>query len=78
MAVPKKKTTSRRGKLRRSHDGLKPINLSVCKQCGEPLPPHIVCSNCGYYGDKKVLNVQTKLDKKLKKEAKKAEKNKEE
>jgi large subunit ribosomal protein L32 len=78
MAVPKKKTTSRRSKLRRSHDGLTATNLSVCKKCGEPLPSHIACSNCGYYGDKKVLDVETKLDKKLRKEAKKTESKKEE
>ena len=29
--------------------------------------PHNACENCGYYGDRKVIDVETKLDKKLKK-----------
>lgn len=67
MAVPKKKTTSRRSKLRRSHDSLNAVNLTKCAKCGEAVMPHTVCATCGYYGDKKVLDIKTKLDKKLKK-----------
>lgn len=68
MAVPKKQTTSRRSKLRRSHDALKAISLNKCPKCGSPVASHTVCEVCGYYGNKKVLDVETKLDKKLKKE----------
>lgn len=68
MAVPKKQTTSRRSKLRRSHDALKNIMISKCPKCGEAVLPHTACETCGYYGDKKILDVETKLDKKLKKQ----------
>lgn len=70
MAVPKKQTTSRRSKLRRSHDALKSIMLSKCPKCGEAVKSHTACATCGYYGDKKVLDVETKLDKKIKKQEK--------
>jgi large subunit ribosomal protein L32 len=68
MAVPKKKTTSRRSKLRRSHHALESIMLSNCTKCGEAVMSHTACGVCGYYGDKKVLDIETKLDKQLKKQ----------
>jgi large subunit ribosomal protein L32 len=77
MAVPKKRKTSSQGKQKRSHDALTKINLVKCSKCGELLQSHMACATCGYYGDKKVLDVETKLDKKLKKEEKKKEKTEE-
>jgi hypothetical protein len=50
------------------------MNLVKCGKCGELLQSHTACTTCGYYGDKKVLDVESKLDKKLKKEQKKKEK----
>jgi large subunit ribosomal protein L32 len=79
MAVPKKRKTSSQAKQKRSHDALVKIVLAKCPKCGEAVLPHNVCDACGYYGDKKILNVETKLDKKLKKDQKNeqtAEKNK--
>lgn len=52
---------------------ISPILLTKCPKCGEPKKSHVVCTFCGYYGDKKVLNVQSKLDKKIKKEKKEEE-----
>ncbi len=54
MAVPKKKqTTSRRG-MRRSHHGL-PSNAHVeCSNCGEIKRPHHVCKACGHYDGRAV------------------------
>jgi large subunit ribosomal protein L32 len=58
MPVPKKKTsTSKRG-MRRSHDSLKAPGLSICPNCQEMKQPHHVCSHCGYYGDKEVIIVE--------------------
>ncbi len=70
MAVPKKRKTSAQGKQKRSHDALKKIVLAKCPKCGEATLPHNACAACGYYDGKKVIEVETKLDKKLKKEAK--------
>jgi large subunit ribosomal protein L32 len=78
MAVPKKKTSKRRTGMRTNAKKVGPTILSVCPKCGEPKRGHVACSFCGYYGDKKVLEVQTKLDKKLKKtESKKDQKEEE-
>ena len=71
MAVPKKKTSKRRSGMRSSANlKVAPILLTKCAKCGEPKKSHVVCAFCGYYGDKKVLNVQSKLDKKMKREQK--------
>lgn len=74
MAVPKKKTTSRRSKLRRSHDHLTAVNLTSCPKCGDPILPHSICSTCGYYKGREVVHVETKLEKKLRKDKKKEKK----
>jgi len=45
---------------RRTHDALKPTNLSECPHCHEPKPPHHVCANCGYYNGRQVKAVAEK------------------
>jgi len=71
MAVPKKKTSKRRTRTRRAaNTKISPVVLIKCTKCGEPKRPHLACSVCGFYKDKKVLEVETKLDKKIKKEEK--------
>ena len=70
MAVPKKRKTSAQAGQKRSHDALKNIQLAKCPKCGEAVRQLNACQVCGYYGDKKVLDVESKLDKKLKKEEK--------
>lgn len=73
MAVPKKKTTSRRSKLRRSNDHLVVVKLGTCPKCGDPILPHTVCSTCGYYKDREIIHLETKLEKKLRKDKNKKE-----
>lgn len=71
MAVPKKKTSKRRSGNRKSaNTKLSPIVLTKCPKCGEPKKSHIACGYCGFYGDKKVLEVESKLDKKIRKQEK--------
>jgi large subunit ribosomal protein L32 len=54
MAVPKKKiSTSRRG-MRRSHDSLTSSVHEECSNCGELKQPHHVCASCGHYKDREV------------------------
>lgn len=73
MAVPKKKTSKRKTKCRRAaNTKLNPVLLTKCPKCGEPKKAHIVCAVCGFYKGNKVLDVETKLDKKIKKEVKKS------
>jgi len=57
MAVPKKKiSTSRRG-MRRSHDTLPASVYQECSNCGELKQPHHVCAECGHYKDREVTDV---------------------
>jgi large subunit ribosomal protein L32 len=55
MAVPKKKiSTSRRGQ-RRAHDSLAAASYEECSECGELKRPHHVCSECGHYDGREVV-----------------------
>ncbi len=67
MAVPKKKTSHRRTRQRRAHHSINTLTLTACPKCGEKNLPHRACANCGFYGDKKVIDTESKLAKKLKK-----------
>lgn len=59
MAVPKRKTSkARRDKRRASNSKMKKPSVVTCPQCHEPKLPHRVCKECGYYGDKKVVEVE--------------------
>jgi len=58
MPVPKRRTSKARKGKRRSHHALTPVQTVVCKQCGRPTLPHSVCSNCGWYRGRQVLEVE--------------------
>ena len=58
MAVPKGKTSRAKRDKRRSHDALGVPPQSLCPQCREPKPPHVVCPNCGYYKGRQVRAVK--------------------
>ena len=55
MAVPKKKTSQSRMKMRRSHHALKAVNFVACPNCGSDKLPHHVCLTCGYYNGRAVM-----------------------
>ena len=52
---------------RRSHHALTGATTSVCPNCSAPHLRHKVCTNCGYYRGKKVIDVVAKMEKKNKK-----------
>ncbi|PIR22288.1 MAG: 50S ribosomal protein L32 [Deltaproteobacteria bacterium CG11_big_fil_rev_8_21_14_0_20_45_16] len=58
MAVPKKKTSKSRGKMRRSHWKVSAPGLSVDKKSGLFVMPHRVCPTTGMYKGKRVVNVE--------------------
>ena len=58
MAVPKRKTTPSKRKMRRSHLGLSSINLMECPNCGELKLSHHICSSCGYYNKKSIVTME--------------------
>jgi len=71
MAVPKKRTTKSKRDKRRLHIFLKKPVLARCPKCGKLLLPHNLCSYCGYYKGREIVNI---LGKMTKKERKKREK----
>jgi large subunit ribosomal protein L32 len=64
---------SHRGNVR-SHHALKATDLSVCKDCGAKRLNHRVCSNCGKYKGRVVIDVNAKAVKREKKAKAKTEK----
>ena len=62
MAVPKRKTSPSKRKMRRSHDSLKVSNLSECPNCGELKLSHQICLACGYYGKKEIIKIESDIE----------------
>jgi large subunit ribosomal protein L32 len=59
MAVPKRKTSKRRKRIRRSHHNITAPSLSRCSRCGATTRAHTVCDACGFYKGVNVLNVES-------------------
>ncbi len=55
MAVPKRKTSPSKRKMRRSHLGIKDINILIDKDSGEPRLPHTIDASTGMYKGRQVL-----------------------
>lgn len=58
MAVPKRKLSKSRKRLRRGHHSAEGIPHQACPRCGAPRLPHRVCRSCGFYAGKKRLEVE--------------------
>lgn len=64
MAVPKRKRSRARRDSRFANKGIQPQSLGSCSNCQYVLASHQVCSQCGYYKGRKIMN--TKLDRSIK------------
>lgn len=71
MAVPKQKRSKSRQRKKRMQIFLKKPTLTKCQKCGHLILPHAVCTFCGFYRGRQVIDVFGKL---TKKERKKREK----
>jgi large subunit ribosomal protein L32 len=58
MPNPKRRHSTRRTAIRRSHDFLTASGLSECPNCHEKKLPHHACPKCGMYKDSQVLVVK--------------------
>ncbi len=56
-AEPKRRHSKARKRTRRSAINLA-VNSVSCKNCGKLIISHSVCTECGFYGDKKVTSKQ--------------------
>ena len=57
MAVPKRKTSISKKKMRRSHHRISLTNIVEDKNSGEYYFPHHVDLKSGYYNGKKILDI---------------------
>ncbi|WP_066639334.1 50S ribosomal protein L32 [Desulfolucanica intricata] len=55
MGVQQNRTSKQRKRSRRAQQKLTAPGYVKCPQCHEPVKPHYVCSECGFYDAKKVV-----------------------
>ena len=55
MAVPQRRTSKTRKRMRRTHFKLAVKGLVKCPNCGAMIKSHNVCPKCGYYAGKQVV-----------------------
>jgi len=67
MACPKKRGTKSKRDKGRLHLVLKEPNLNKCPKCGAFRLSHTLCSSCGHYKGRQIIDVFAKLDKKERK-----------
>ena len=81
MAVPQRRISKTRKRLRRTHFKLAVEGLVTCPNCGELIKAHHVCPKCGYYAGKVsylngkvVTKTEAKKDENAGKKSRKAKK----
>lgn len=57
MAVPKRKTSKMKKRIRKSANPYVPAQATFCQVCQAPVKPHRACAACGSYKGKQVLSV---------------------
>lgn len=61
MATPKHKVSRNKRGQRRAHDSLSASAYNECANCGELKRPHHVCSACGHYDGREVVEAAESL-----------------
>lgn len=56
MAVPFRKISKTRKRMRRTHYVATSNTTTKCSNCGAVIRPHRVCTECGFYKGTKVLS----------------------
>ena len=60
MAVPKRKTSKSKRNMRRSHLGIKDINIIIDKESGEPRLSHQIDKYTGTYKGRSIFTNKSK------------------
>lgn len=55
MALPKRRTSKSKRDMRSANKRLLPPTLVNCPECSEPMKPHHVCLECGYYKGRQII-----------------------
>ncbi|RJQ13874.1 50S ribosomal protein L32 [Candidatus Parcubacteria bacterium] len=71
MVVRRGRHTKTRQRTRRSMLKLESHSFARCTNCNAVNLPHQICSNCGYYNGRQVIDVLAKLEKKERKQKEK-------
>ncbi|HHX33170.1 MAG TPA: 50S ribosomal protein L32 [Mollicutes bacterium] len=58
MAVPARRTSKTKKRMRRTHLKKTAPNTVVCPKCSEPIMPHRACTKCGFYKGKEVIDTK--------------------
>ena len=57
MAVPFRRTSKTKKRMRRTHLKKTAPGLTTCPNCGAAIKPHRACTKCGNYKGKEVVKV---------------------
>ena len=60
FAVPFRKVSKTRKRMRRSHNAIEVVGIAKCPSCGEIVKAHRVCAKCGNYKGETVINTEKK------------------
>jgi len=60
MPLPKRRHSSSRQGKRRGEQKIHVPSISVCPNCKAPKLPHRLCTVCGYYKGRQVLQIKKK------------------
>lgn len=55
MAVPKRRTSKKVKRQRRTHKKVLAPGLVECSNCGELARPHYICKACGHYDGEEIV-----------------------
>ena len=58
MAVPFRRTSKTKKRMRRTHLKKELPGITTCPNCGAAIKPHRACTNCGSYKGKTVIAVK--------------------
>jgi len=61
VAVPKRRKSKSKVRMRRSHHSLSVPTLRPCPKCSSYTLPHRVCGECGYYKGELVIEKVVKI-----------------
>ena len=60
MAVPFRRTSKTKKRMRRTHLKKEARALIACPKCGASIQPHRACPKCGYYKNAEVIKTSDK------------------
>jgi large subunit ribosomal protein L32 len=48
--------------MHRNHQALRRVGLSKCPRCSTARKPHTICTECGFYRDRTVINLEAETE----------------